>query len=358
MNRKDSGRVRREEESRSPKKPCPDVATLREATSTGQVRAQGGLPMPPNPVFGVTPSSISEANRNLGAIVAKLLEQNYMILNEIKQNMSLMKVQENAQLLSRFRDNLVCMMEHMQSMKGVIGQIPNLPTQLNNELADKSLPKAGQKAAGLFPPFIPVPPMGFPMPPTALPPLPFNGFFPMPIAGLLPGAMPMRVPQMNMMPGPNGLPVNPNMQTVGLVTSLAGMMAGTQHYGCAPSHPMVKGGQGMDGAEVLIQRGTPQLPCSTAMPPGRPINQLPDTGLVAPAPTPTSTNPQRVDEVQNTIQSSGRGMAVEPGLGTDQENMEVRNGPTRHSDERTDMSLHPQMPEKPGSVATAGNKAS
>lgn len=355
MNRKDSGRVRRDEEARSPKKPCPDVVTIREPTSTSHARTQGGLAgPPPNPGFGVIPNSISEANRNLGAVVAKLLEQNYMILNEIKQNMSMLKVQENAQLLGRFRDNLVCMMEHMQSMKGVIGQIPNLPTQLNNELADKSLPKAGQKAAGLFPPFIPVPPMGFPMPPTAIPPLPFNGFFPMPIAGLLPGAMPMRVPQMNMIPGPNGLPVNPGLQTVGLVTSLAGMMAGTQHYGCVPSHPMVKGGQGLDAAELLIQQGTAPLTCSTAMPSARPVTQIPDPGPIAPA-----TKPQRAAEVLSTILTSGQVKITEPGLDIDQENMEVRNGATRHPEKRGDMSPLSLLPDKAdGAALPAGTKPS
>lgn len=247
-------RSRREADSRSPKKTCVESHGVYSPPFEPQTAALA---------FSNVPTSISDTNRSLGANVAKLLEQNYLILNEIKQNMSLLKVQENAQLLARFRDNLSSMMECMKSMKGVMGQMPTLPAQLNHELADKSLPKTGQLGSGMFPSFMPVPPMGFPLPPVAFPPLPFSGFFPMPMTGLLPGAMPIRVPGMNMMGIPGGMQVNPNFQGMGLVNSFAGMMATCQQLGTTTPQSIAKGGDAV--GTVAQQMGSHRLPASNPM---------------------------------------------------------------------------------------------
>lgn len=47
-----------------------------------------------------------------------LLEQNYLILNQYKQNMQQYKVNENTDLLVRFRDNIVTILSQMNNMSG------------------------------------------------------------------------------------------------------------------------------------------------------------------------------------------------------------------------------------------------
>ena len=50
--------------------------------------------------------------------MGSLLEQNYLILNQYKQNMQQYKVHENTDLLVRFRDNIVTILSQMNSMSG------------------------------------------------------------------------------------------------------------------------------------------------------------------------------------------------------------------------------------------------
>jgi hypothetical protein len=53
----------------------------------------------------------------VGGPLAHLLEQNYAILNQFKQNMAAYKVNENTELLVRFRDNILTVLNHMNSMQ-------------------------------------------------------------------------------------------------------------------------------------------------------------------------------------------------------------------------------------------------
>ncbi|GMH39043.1 hypothetical protein BSKO_06941 [Bryopsis sp. KO-2023] len=300
MNRKDSSKSRRDEYERSPKKTCV------ERHSNGGVSLGSGGNSPGAQSVGQSggganaepiPASISEANRTLGGSIARLLEQNYVFLNEIKQNMTLLKVQENSVLLSRFRDNIVSILEQMKSMKGVMGQMPSLPARLNVELAEKSLPKGAPGSNAVFPPFMPVPPLGFPMPPTALPPLPFNGFFPMPLPGLIPGAMPVRVPPTNLIPPNNGLPVNLGLSTVGLVNPLAGMMMGNPN------------------GQFNTSNNPGQNLTSTSQPPGKigSSEAIPSPGQILAAPGLGGMAPGRLPSVSV---GDANGMITNPGVGS------------------------------------------
>lgn len=53
----------------------------------------------------------------VGGPLAQLLEQNYAILNHFKQNMAAYKVNENTELLVRFRDNILTVLSHMDKMQ-------------------------------------------------------------------------------------------------------------------------------------------------------------------------------------------------------------------------------------------------
>lgn len=106
----------------------------------------------------------------VGGLVAQLLEANLHILYQYKQNMHQFKVQENTELLVRFRDNILAVLNQMNSMDGVMSQMPQLPVRMNVELANNFLPAA----SGTSPMF----PLGLPgMPPG--------------MGGVAPGPMPM-----------------------------------------------------------------------------------------------------------------------------------------------------------------------
>ena len=79
----------------------------------------------------------------VGGPMAHLLEQNYLILNQYKQNMQQYKVHENTDLLVRFRNNILTILNQMNSMSGLMQDMPPLPVRLNIELASDFLPKAG-----------------------------------------------------------------------------------------------------------------------------------------------------------------------------------------------------------------------
>lgn len=109
----------------------------------------------------------------VGGLVAQLLEQNLHILYQYKQNMHQFKVQENTELLVRFRDNILAVLNQMNSMDGVMSQMPQLPVRMNVELANNFLPAA----SGASPMF----PLGMPgMPPgmgnMSSGPMPMNGY--------------------------------------------------------------------------------------------------------------------------------------------------------------------------------------
>eukprot|EP00891_Asterochloris_glomerata_P000807 jgi/Astpho2/807/e_gw1.00016.308.1_t len=56
--------------------------------------------------------------------------------------MAAYKVNENTELLVRFQDNILSILNQMNSMDGVMSQMPPLPVRLNVELANNFLPKA------------------------------------------------------------------------------------------------------------------------------------------------------------------------------------------------------------------------
>ena len=53
----------------------------------------------------------------VGGPLSQLLEQNYAILNQFKQNMEVYKVNENTELLVRFRDNILTVLNQMNAMQ-------------------------------------------------------------------------------------------------------------------------------------------------------------------------------------------------------------------------------------------------
>ena len=100
------------------------------------------------------------AGPGMASPVAQLLEQNYAILNQFKQNMAQYKVNQNTELLIRYRDNLHAILNQMNAMQGVMQQMPALPVRMNHELASSFLPKCSTGCS--FPVGIPFLPPGAP----------------------------------------------------------------------------------------------------------------------------------------------------------------------------------------------------
>ncbi len=61
--------------------------------------------------------------------IAQLLDANHAILNQFKANMASFKVHENTQLLVQFRDNILQIINYMETMGGVMSQMPQLPVR-------------------------------------------------------------------------------------------------------------------------------------------------------------------------------------------------------------------------------------
>lgn len=87
------------------------------------------------------PSLPREAGPNtIEGPISYLLDANLAILNHFRSNMTAFKVHENTQLLVQFRDNILQILQAMESMGGVMGEMPPLPIRLNMELANSFLP--------------------------------------------------------------------------------------------------------------------------------------------------------------------------------------------------------------------------
>lgn len=101
------------------------------------------VPPPPVPPFsGLLPGTASAvgAGQGVDGPIGMYLEHNYRILNQFRENMGQFKVHENTQLLVQFRDNIIAIINAMEAMGGVMGQMPALPCRLNVDLANNFLP--------------------------------------------------------------------------------------------------------------------------------------------------------------------------------------------------------------------------
>lgn len=109
------------------------------------VGAQQNPMMSMNPCLGtVTPPPMplqgQDGKQTVDGPIAYLLDANLSILNQFRTNMASFKVHENTQLLVQFRDNILQILHAMDSMGGVMAQLPQLPVRLNTDLANNFLP--------------------------------------------------------------------------------------------------------------------------------------------------------------------------------------------------------------------------
>lgn len=84
-------------------------------------------------------------NEAIGGTAGQLLEQNSQIISQIKANFSACKLQENTDLLVRFRDNILAISNSIKDMPGITNPMPPLPVALNIELGEAILPKSSSQ---------------------------------------------------------------------------------------------------------------------------------------------------------------------------------------------------------------------
>ena len=87
-------------------------------------------------------NALNEKANALYRPITEVLDQNISVIKQIQQNMMHNKVRENSDLLSKFRDNILKASNNMNSMNGIMKQMPPLPAQVNTQLANSFLPSS------------------------------------------------------------------------------------------------------------------------------------------------------------------------------------------------------------------------
>jgi len=85
-------------------------------------------------------SALNEKANALYRPITEVLDQNIGVIKQIQQNMMQNKVQQNTDLLVKFRDNILKASNTMNSLNGIMKQMPPLPAQVNTQLANSFLP--------------------------------------------------------------------------------------------------------------------------------------------------------------------------------------------------------------------------
>lgn len=76
----------------------------------------------------------------IGGPTGQLLEQNAQALDQISANFAIFKIQENINLFTQARNNILTILNDLNDMPEIMKQMPPLPVKLNDELASLILP--------------------------------------------------------------------------------------------------------------------------------------------------------------------------------------------------------------------------
>lgn len=145
MSKKENGKRRKAEEQNQFKKIKDKKDKLVDSTVKPVVPqvSRSTTPVYTTPVLSME-NDDGIPNEAIGGTAGQLLDQNSLVIAQIKANLAAYKLQENTDLLARFRDNIFAISNSIQNMPGIISQMPPIPVMLNAELADTLLPKPSQ----------------------------------------------------------------------------------------------------------------------------------------------------------------------------------------------------------------------
>lgn len=143
MTKKENGKRRKDEVQNGTKK-SKDKKDKAE-TALKQMPATNIASRPHMPMYSPPPAIDNDdgiSNDAIGGTAGQLLEQNTQFIAQIRSNLANMKLQENTDLLFRMRDNITTILNGMTNLPGILSHMPQLPVELNTELADSILPKS------------------------------------------------------------------------------------------------------------------------------------------------------------------------------------------------------------------------
>lgn len=114
----------------------PSVFSMRPPAPTPPANPPGYLPQLPLQMEDHGADGVG----GIGGATGQLLNENLRVINLIRQNIAMNNMHENTELLGRFRDNILQILNKMGNMPGVMSQMPPLPVNLNEELTNAYLP--------------------------------------------------------------------------------------------------------------------------------------------------------------------------------------------------------------------------
>nr|XP_007131929.1 hypothetical protein PHAVU_011G052600g [Phaseolus vulgaris]ESW03923.1 hypothetical protein PHAVU_011G052600g [Phaseolus vulgaris] len=93
------------------------------------------------PAMKMIDNDDSISHKAIGGPAGELLEQNAQALNNISTNLAALQFQDNINLFSQTRDNIITILNDMNDMSDIMKQMPPLPLKINETILNSIFPK-------------------------------------------------------------------------------------------------------------------------------------------------------------------------------------------------------------------------
>ncbi|BAT90854.1 uncharacterized protein HKW66_Vig0139290 [Vigna angularis] len=137
MNKKENCKRRKDEFSRKSKDRKEKVSD--PAVRSSHFTAQSNV-SPYSPAMKMMDNDDSICHKAIGDPAGELLEKNAQALNNISTNLAALQFQENINLFSQTRDNIIKILNDMNDMSEAMKQMPPLPFKINETIFSSIIP--------------------------------------------------------------------------------------------------------------------------------------------------------------------------------------------------------------------------
>ncbi|CAN4115787.1 unnamed protein product [Withania somnifera] len=138
MSKKEIGKRRKDDQNSRKNKDKKEIITDSVPKSTHVVATRANGPPYAQSVMSMDNDGISY--KAIGGTTGQLLEQNTQALDQISSNFAVFKIEENINLFTQARNNILTILNDLNDMPEIMMQMPPLPVKLNDELASLILP--------------------------------------------------------------------------------------------------------------------------------------------------------------------------------------------------------------------------
>ncbi|CAN4093530.1 unnamed protein product [Withania somnifera] len=138
MSKKEIGKRRKDDHNSRKNKDKKERVTDSMPKSTHVATRTNGPPYAQSVMSMDSDDGISY--KAIGGTTGQLLEQNAQALDQISANFAVFKIQENINLFTQARNNILTILNDLNDMPEIMKQMPPLPVKLNDELASLILP--------------------------------------------------------------------------------------------------------------------------------------------------------------------------------------------------------------------------